>query len=164
MEKKLTRRQIEALEATYHGKGPYALRSRYVEGWRYRTNMGGATSRMVSDLRDRGYLDDYQLTAAGYRVLAEDKKAMLHINPRELMVRHREAEAAENAAVAAAEAQRREQAAARAAAEAQSRKDRLAKLRELLAEAGVELNSSIHPDDDELLAFAGRVHEIMEVY
>jgi hypothetical protein len=45
-------------------------------------------------------------------------------------------------------------------AEEQSRKDRLAKLRELVKET----TTPIDYDDDELLTFAARVHEIMEVY
>lgn len=92
MKYKTTQRQLMALLACYHGqRAVYYAGSVYGEAhekagqpvWYSRTNMGGAAGRMAEDLRERGFITDYnrhddfgdkssnELTALGYDAIAE---------------------------------------------------------------------------------------------
>jgi hypothetical protein len=166
MEKKLTKTQIGALRAAYHGRDwnefPGGTTPAGDIFWRRAPHAGGARRVMLDKLRYRGYLTgEGMLTVKGYDALEADREAMRFIDAVELANRRKGRAMIERDIERSREAQRREREAARAAAEAQSRKDRLAKLME---EKQVGFDPAIFETDDALLAFAERVREIMEVY
>lgn len=164
MTEKLTKTQLEALQAVYHKGDPHWLRTdERINGkprFQYRAGAGGATTRMIGALHDQGYLDECKLTAKGYAALSESKAAMKFIDEAELATRWAARVRKEADAAVAAEEERRQRAERRRIAEETSRRERLAKLHELVKDT----TTPIDYDDDELLAFAARVHEIMEVY
>jgi hypothetical protein len=92
MKHKITPRQLMALLACYHGqRATYYAGSVYGSGhekagqpvWYSRTNMGGAAGRMAEELRERGFITDYNrheefgdksssdLTVIGYEAIEE---------------------------------------------------------------------------------------------
>lgn len=167
-DKPLTRRQIEALEAVYHGGYPW-MGCAQGKTWNHgaTANAGGAINRMVDMLRRREYFDrndvgSYVLTVKGYAALSESKAAMKFIDEAELAERWAARMTEEAAQQAAVDAERRQRAERRRIAEETSRRERLAKLRELKIGHNVVFSGRYH--DDELLDIAARVHEIMEVY
>ena len=61
-DKPLTKQQLASLEGVYHRDDPYELRTdtcaNSTDPWfQYRGGAGGATTRMIRALQDRGYLD-----------------------------------------------------------------------------------------------------------
>jgi hypothetical protein len=177
-DKPLTKAQLASLEGVYHKGDPYHLRTdtcaNGVEPWfQYRGGAGGATTRMIQTLIDRGYLardrgEPYKLTAKGYAALQDSKAAMKFIDEVELAKRWAARVTEEGAQQAAEEAERRQREERCRIAEETSRRERLAKLRELLSTEDLVLTMPFTDndplDDDKLLSFAARVHEIMEVY
>lgn len=179
-DKPLTKQQLASLEGVYHKRDPYHLRTATcangTEPWfQYRGGAGGATTRMIGVLQDRGYLDDrgypFRLTAKGYAALSESKAAMKFIDRAELETRWQTRQREEYDAQIAAEEERRQRAERQRIAEETSRRERLAKLREVLDDPNMvsisfdeDTGCSLDFTDDELLDFAERVHEIMEVY
>lgn len=190
MKHKITPRQLVALLAAYHGERPYdSPDGLYGPGhekagkpvWRGRTNMGGAVARMVEDLRDRGFLTEYNrhedfgdktpnvLTAKGFEAILErlgelpevksfgDRPAYrFEIDPKELGARlgarmQREAEIER----LREEARTAERDRRREAAE-RAERARLAKLRVLFAEEGLADNWP----DERLAAFADKIASV----
>jgi hypothetical protein len=186
----ITPRQLDALVAAYVGASP----SHEPDGvygpahpkagepiWRSRTRMGGAVHRMVTDLRDRGYLterdrhDEFgdkfydRLTVQGFDALIErlDKLPVIKNYDGDILYRFAidraeiEARRAARVEEEAEQARKREEARiaardeARASAE-RRRVARLAALRELFEAEAIGGNWS----DEKLLEFATKVADV----
>lgn len=164
----LTKRQIETLEAVFHTGNLYRKKAGPREAPQFvelSQHGGGAVDRMVEELRKRHYITTVGIPAAltvkGLEALGRDKAAMRAIDERELQERiakRREIEAADADAAARARAERDATAKTR---EAESRKTRVAKLRELF---GSEAIDTIDWNDERLLAFAAKVADIELIY
>jgi hypothetical protein len=177
----LTPRKLEALVAAYFGKYPGQRFGGVTTGGKPTfygtTNMGGATQRMVEELRALGYLteidgyepgetrekDSWSLTVKGYDAIITHVSGRLAdlIDPKELEQRRGEREAWEAKRDELRRQHREREDAERAERIAKHEAEKLEKLHSLFCMEGEQLIPAVPIcTDDELLAFAEQIASI----
>lgn len=166
---KLTKRQVEALFARYHGERLNQKFSGFNHAGKpwfvHVSSMGGAVWRMAEDLRDRGFLTRYekgvetsdQLTAKALDALLERlDKLPAPIDRQEILERLEARREVEASRQQVREQQRAEDRRLIAEDSARRRAQRLVELRRLFGEHGLADNWS----DEQLLIFGEKVADI----